>query len=73
MPQPVQLPAGQPSTGKSMHDTAESEKEAHEQAWARQAEHNRETIEHLTSNPRGPMEDEVEKKFMRGFKPSRKD
>jgi hypothetical protein len=26
--------------------------------------------QHLTSNPRGPMEDEVDKKFEKGFKPS---
>ena len=26
--------------------------------------------QHLTSNPRGPMEDEVDRKFEKGFKPS---
>jgi len=45
MPLPVQFPSGQPSNGKLMHDTAEFEKERHEQAWAHQEELNRETIE----------------------------
>ncbi|KAK4032662.1 hypothetical protein C8A01DRAFT_40893 [Parachaetomium inaequale] len=71
MPEQVergQSPPPERSTGKQMHDVPASGKGTDNAS--HKEDINKEALEHLTSNPRGPMEDEVERKFEKGFKPS---
>ncbi|KAL2134007.1 hypothetical protein VTI74DRAFT_1260 [Chaetomium olivicolor] len=65
-----QSPPPERSTGKQMHDPPASghgtDNAIHKQ------DINKEALEHLTSNPKGPMEDEVERKFAKGPNEMRK-
>ncbi|KAK3292473.1 uncharacterized protein B0H64DRAFT_477603 [Chaetomium fimeti] len=68
MPERGQSPPPERSTGKQMHDAPASGKGTDDAT--NKEDVNKKALEHLTSNPKGPMEDEVEKKFEKGFHPS---
>ncbi|KAK4151534.1 hypothetical protein C8A00DRAFT_17067 [Chaetomidium leptoderma] len=63
-----QSPPPERSSGKQMHDPPASGKGTDDAS--NKEDVNKAALEHLTSNPKGPMEDEVERKFEKGFKPS---
>ncbi|KAL2162261.1 hypothetical protein VTH06DRAFT_7174 [Thermothelomyces fergusii] len=56
-----QSPPPERSTGKQLHDVPASGKGIDDASHKKDV--NKEALERLTSNPRGPMEDEVERKF----------
>ncbi|KXX73598.1 hypothetical protein MMYC01_209243 [Madurella mycetomatis] len=60
-PERGQSPPPERSTGKQMHDAPASGKGTDNASHKQDI--NKEALEHLTSNPKGPMEDEVTKKF----------
>ncbi|KAG7286523.1 hypothetical protein NEMBOFW57_008834 [Staphylotrichum longicolle] len=70
MPERGQSPPPERSTGKQMHTPPGTGKGTDDAS--NKEDLNKASIEHLTSNPRGPLEDEVEKKFEKGFKPEKK-
>ncbi|GAB1316023.1 hypothetical protein MFIFM68171_06233 [Madurella fahalii] len=60
-PERGQSPPPERSTGKQMHDAPASGRGTDNAS--HKEDINKEALEHLTSNPKGPMEDEVTKKF----------
>ncbi|AEO64370.1 uncharacterized protein THITE_2142287 [Thermothielavioides terrestris NRRL 8126] len=68
MPERGQSPPPERSSGKQMHDVPASGKGTDDAS--HKEDINKEALEHLTSNPRGPMEDEVERKFAKTAKPN---
>ncbi|KAL2175026.1 uncharacterized protein P884DRAFT_248593 [Thermothelomyces heterothallicus CBS 202.75] len=61
MPERGQSPPPERSTGKQLHDVPASGKGTDDASHKEDV--NKVALEHLTSNPRGPMEDELERKF----------
>ncbi|KAL2198048.1 hypothetical protein P885DRAFT_34387 [Corynascus similis CBS 632.67] len=68
MPERGQSPPPERSSGKQMHDVPASGKGTDDAS--HKEDINKAALEHLTSNPRGPMEDEVDRKFDKHRKPS---
>ncbi|KAL2019402.1 hypothetical protein VTK56DRAFT_9693 [Thermocarpiscus australiensis] len=62
-----QSPPPERSSGKQMHEAPASGKGTDDASHKEQT--NKSSLESLTSNPKGPMEDEVEKKFAKTAKP----
>lgn len=88
MPERGQSPPPERSTGKQMHtppgtgkgtDDASNKEDLNKASievgsslFSCESIAHADKVQHLTSNPRGPLEDEVEKKFEKGFKPEKK-
>ncbi|KAK4145557.1 uncharacterized protein C8A04DRAFT_26555 [Dichotomopilus funicola] len=69
MPEGGQSPPPERSTGKQMHDVPGTGKGTDDASHKEEA--NKEALKNLTSNPRGPLEDEVDRKFAKtAAKPS---
>ncbi|KAK4238478.1 hypothetical protein C8A03DRAFT_15075 [Achaetomium macrosporum] len=59
--EPGQSPPPERSSGKQMHDVPASGTGTDDASKKKDA--NKDALEHLTSNPRGPLENEVDRKF----------